>query len=171
MNTPYKNSPNRQQSGKSHQTSQQHSRADEESSQFDTKRIMLAVDGDKKLPVDLFSTIAQDAAKAVASSKKKHNKPSQLRKFYDEISMWDAKVQTSKQDFAKHLPFILMMKAKVAYAEGRDHIDKVYEAIINHCLSEVERTQDPATLHNGKLFLEAFTGFYKQERPSDSDNY
>ena len=140
----------------------------EHSPSFDVTRIALEAD---KLPVTLFSEIAKDAAKYVAEWKddkgrRKPSKPTQLRKFYDEICMWDSKIQTHPERFDKDLPFILMLKAKVAYSKGRDHLNKAYEDILNHCLGQVEKTSNPKTLHNLKLFMEAFTGFYKVYGPN-----
>lgn len=58
-----------------------------------------------------------------------------------------------------------MLKAKVAYAKGRKHVNNQYESVINHCLGELERKPEPETLRNLKLFMEAFTGFYKVHGP------
>ena len=81
--------------------------------------------------------------------------------------MWDSKCQTERNRFDEYLPFILMLKAKVAYAQGRKHVNTQYVDILNHCLSELERNTKPETLHNLKLFMEAFTGFYKVYGPKN----
>ena len=139
------------------------------SGKFDTNRIVLTKD---KLPSNLFSQVAEDAAKYVAEWKdekgrKKASKPTQLRKFYDEICMWDGKSQTHPDRFDEYLPFILMLKAKVAYSKGRDHVNDAYIKILNHCLAELEKLPESKTLHNLKLFMEAFTGFYKVYGPKN----
>lgn len=59
-----------------------------------------------------------------------------------------------------------MLNAKVAYAEGRDLVDKNFVKLLEHCLRQAVDTK---TLGYVKLFFEAFLGFYKAERPSDSD--
>lgn len=118
----------------------------------------------------LFSKVAEDAAKHVNQTDKDRRGPprqSQHRKFYDEICMWDNKCQIDPKNFGQHLPFILMLKAKVAYAKGRKHVNDQYESVINHCLSELEKKPEPETLRNLKLFMEAFTGFYKVHGPSN----
>ncbi len=93
------------------------------------------------------------------------NKPTQLRKFYDELCLWETKARNGgKERFAEYLPFIRMMNAKAAYAEGRELVDCNYSTLISHCLNQVT---DPATMTRCKLFMEAFMGFYKQERPKD----
>ncbi len=130
-------------------------------SSFDVKQITLS----GKLPATLFSQIAEDAAKNVARDRK--SRPTQLRKFYDEICMWDSKCQADKERFDEYLPFILMLKAKVAYASGRGHVNQEYVDILNHCLSELESNPGSETLHNLKFFMEAFTGFYKVYGPKN----
>ena len=117
---------------------------------------------------ELFNTIARKAARAVAKDgdrPRRANKPSQLRKFYDELCMWEAKARGAGHDrFGEYLPFIRMLNAKAAYAEGRELVDCNYSTLLSHCLNQV---QDPPTMTQCKLFMEAFMGFYKQERPKD----
>ena len=142
-------------------------------SSFNVERIALS----GELPATLFSQIAEDAAKNVAECDergrpgKTASRPTQLRKFYDEICMWDSKCQADKSRFDEYLPFILMLKAKVAYAKGRGHVNQKYVDILNHCLSELESNPGPETgpetLHNLKFFMEAFTGFYKVYGPKN----
>jgi len=139
--------------------------------QFDTGLIKL---DPENLPTNLFSQVAENAAKYAAEwdgnrADKNASKPTQLRKFYDEICMWNEKSQRNPEHFDKYLPFILMLKAKVAYSKGRKHVNENYVNILNHCLSEIEKDEEhgPETLHNLKLFMEAFTGFYKVYGPSN----
>ena len=123
-----------------------------------------------KLFPDLFSRVAEDAAKRVNQIDKSRRGPpkqSQHRKFYDEICMWDNKCQ-KQEELEEHLPFILMLKAKVAYAKGRKPplVNEQYESVINHCLGELEEEPKLETLRNLKFFMEAFTGFYKVHGPN-----
>ena len=121
-----------------------------------------------ELSPSLFSKVAEDTVKHVNQTDKDRRgspKQSQHRKFYDEICMWDNKCQT-QEDLEQHLPFILMLKAKVAYAKGRKHVNDQYESVINHCLGELEEKPELKTLRNLKLFMEAFTGFYKVHGPN-----
>lgn len=121
------------------------------------------------IEVDLFSEVAHETAKTIATDSKS-NKPTQLRRFYDEIVMWDTRINTQatqqeRDDVLREsLPFIRMMNAKVAYAKGRNLVNDDYLDLLNHCLKQVE---DPHTLRHFKLFMEAFMGFYKLERPKD----
>jgi len=124
---------------------------------------------DNKLDPELFNTVAKQAAEKVASGGDRVNKSTQLRKFYDEIVLWDNKLlmhsKTIQSDkFDEYLPFIRMLNAKVAYAEGRKLVDPNFVSLLNTGLQQVT---DPETLHTFKLFMEAFMGFYKQVRPKD----
>ncbi|MCL7421624.1 MAG: type III-A CRISPR-associated protein Csm2 [Methylobacter sp.] len=117
----------------------------------------------EKLDPELFNAIARNAAQKVASGGDRVNKATQLRKFYDEIVLWDNKVLLRPEKFDEYLPFIRMLNAKVAYAEGRKLVDHNFVNLLNNGLKQVVCAE---TLHTFKLFMEAFMGFYKQERPN-----
>lgn len=130
---------------------------------------------------DLFDDVALCAAKIIGQNKES-NKPSQIRRFYDELCAWHDKIgqaQDKEQCLAENLPFIRMMNAKIAYAKGRNQkedrrdptvkdltglVDKNFVDLFGHCIKQVK---DYKTLKNFKLFFEAFLGFYKVERPKD----
>ncbi|MCG3168243.1 MAG: type III-A CRISPR-associated protein Csm2 [Rhodocyclaceae bacterium] len=95
---------------------------------------------------------------------KKENKPTQLRRFYDELCLWAEKVAGKPESFQMHLPLVRMLKAKVAYAKGRGHVDADFEALMRHCIDQID---SPVKLHQCKTFFEAFMGFYKATRPKD----
>lgn len=117
------------------------------------------------LEAQLFNEVAQRCAKTISESNQRCNKPSQLRRFYDELLMWVAKVEQAPERFAEYRPFILMLNAKAAYAKGRELVDPNFVALLAHCLHQAE---DARTLGQVKLFLEAFLGFYKAERPREN---
>ena len=136
---------------------------------IDTAPVRLGAD----MPELLFADIAQAAARTIAEAGKnkftgrlEKNKPSQLRKFYDELVMWHDKVafeKTADARAAKYrelAPFIKMMNAKVAYARGRGHVDQNFEQLFSHLIRQIAC---PATLKNAKLFMEAVLGFLKAE--------
>jgi len=106
----------------------------------------------------LFAEIAEQAAAAVSGGSRDANKGTQLRRFYDELVMWQEKVGSSAEKFADCHPYICMLKAKVAYAKGRGHVDANFEALLRRI---VDQSTSPATLRQGKLFFEAFMAFYK----------
>jgi CRISPR-associated protein Csm2 len=112
---------------------------------------------------ELFSEIAKKTAIKIAEDKKA-NKPTQIRKFFDEIVMWEIKVSLHKDKFKDYLPYIMMLNAKAAYAKGRNLIDANFIKLLNDCLSQVK---DPETMRIFKLFMEAFMGFYKQFGPKN----
>ncbi|WGE91135.1 type III-A CRISPR-associated protein Csm2 [Actinobacillus genomosp. 1] len=116
-------------------------------------------------PDEIFSDIAQAAAQKIKSNANA-NKTTQLRKFYDELAMWNERVQFLKKanereaKFKELLPFIKMLKAKVAYANGRKHVDNNFLNIFNDCIDEINSVD---TLRDAKLFMEAVMGFCKLE--------
>ena len=114
-------------------------------------------------PTEIFSDIAQRAAKHIKTNKNL-NKTTQLRKFYDELAMWNDRVQLVRENkagkFQELIPFIKMLKAKVAYAEGRKNVDKNFSDIFNRCIDQISNVE---TLRDAKLFMEAVMGFCKLE--------
>lgn len=118
----------------------------------------------EKIDPRLYSDIAEQAAKAVAGEHRQKNKPTQLRRFYDELVMLQEKVGSAEDRFEQQMPFIQMLKAKVAYAKGRDKVDENFERLLRKVVDEVK---DPGTLKQAKLFMEAFMAFYKVHGPKD----
>ena len=112
---------------------------------------------------EIFSEIAQRAAQYIKSNKNV-NKTTQLRKFYDELAMWNDRVQLARENketkFKELVPFIKMLKAKVAYSEGRKHVDNNFSEVFNRC---IDQANDVETLRDAKLFMEAVMGFCKLE--------
>ena len=117
-----------------------------------------------KPQADLFDKTAEKAAQEVANGKREANKPAQIRRFFDELCMWETKVAQSPNRFADYLPFIRMMNAKVAYAFGRRLVDDNFRAFFQRCIEQIE---DDKTLRHAKLFFEAFLGFYKVYKGKD----
>lgn len=105
---------------------------------------------------ELFSDIALKKVEYLRDPKK--NSSTQLRKFYDEICLWHEKVEGDEQKFKELLPFIKMINAKVAYAQGRDHVTKEFTQLIKYCLT---KSTNVKSFNNFKLFFEAIIGFSK----------
>ncbi len=131
----------------------------------------------KNLTKDLFDKTASEWAKKIAykmddagnieknyrgENQLTKNMPTQLRRFYDELVMWNERAQTNT-DFKDIEPFVYMMKSKVAYAKGRENVDKTFQQFLNKLINQIK---DKDTLNNAKLFMEAIMGFYKQYRPT-----
>jgi CRISPR-associated protein Csm2 len=133
----------------------------------DTSRLsdedLKQIDFGEKMPGDIFNKIAEQVAVQVYGSGGK-NKRTQLRRFYDELAMWNERVQTQDAPtraakYKEFEPFIKMMRAKVVYAKGREHIDETFDKLFSRC---VEKIDTPESLKRCKLFMEAFMGFYRQ---------
>jgi CRISPR-associated protein Csm2 len=120
-----------------------------------------------KIDPKLYSDIAEIAAQRVAGERgdrNPRNKPSQLRRFYDELVALADKIGSNAQKFDEQQPFIQMLKAKVAYAKGRDKVDDNYRSLLCRV---VDQTVDVDTLRQARLFMEAFMAFYKVHGPRD----
>ncbi|MEO5365641.1 MAG: type III-A CRISPR-associated protein Csm2 [Magnetococcus sp. WYHC-3] len=116
----------------------------------------------KPMAPDLLDDVAEKVAKSVAEDKGS-NKPTQLRRFYDEICMWEERLDD--KSFEEHLPYLRMLNSKAAYAEGRNNlVDEKFVGLMRHGLKQVT---DMDSLKRFKLFMEAFMGFYKKARPRD----
>ena len=117
---------------------------------------------------NLFSSHAEEWAKKVCESglvekrgKKKleKNKASQIRKFYDEVLKFSNDIK-SGEDFKLILPYLKMLNAKAAYAEGRKLITNEFKTFVK--LSVEQITEDnPKTFELFSSFFEAFMGYYK----------
>lgn len=126
----------------------------------------------ENLDADLFSDTAKQTAAIVYQAglnqrgEQQNNKSTQLRRFYDELTMWNDKVQQIRGDelrdkkYNELAPFIKMLTAKVAYAQGRKHVDPTFENMFAHCIKSIKNAE---TLKHCKLFIEAFMGFYKAQ--------
>lgn len=113
---------------------------------------------------ELFSDTAKELAIVIAENgrnDKGKNKSTQLRRFYDEVCLWQEKVGHDESKFKENLPFIKMIAAKAAYANGRNLVDDSYLSFIEKGLKQVDSLQKFNTF---KTFMEAFMGFYKCER-------
>lgn len=109
----------------------------------------------EKIP-NIFSDIARE--NAFQCYNKDKNKPAQLRQFYDELVMWDEKISSGNEQFARALPFIQMMRAKVAYSFGRGKVTKEFRDMFDRVISQIDSEE---TLRHAKLFMEAFMGYLK----------
>lgn len=116
----------------------------------------------KQIDPQLFSKIAEELAQELnkerITSRDKANKPTQIRKFYDEVLRFQSLVQTNRDEFAKLLPYIKMLNAKAAYAMGRDLISVSFKEFIS---KSIEQVNDPDDFDIFAGFFEAFMGFYK----------
>jgi CRISPR-associated protein Csm2 len=70
---------------------------------------------------ELFDSVAMEVAEIISQPKDKNgkfdskkNKSTQLRKYYDELCMWDQKIKQQPEKYKEFLPLIKMLNAKVA---------------------------------------------------------
>jgi len=122
--------------------------------------ITLWKDKTKKLiDPNLFSEKAEEIAKEIkAQATPRINKLTQIRKFYDEVLIIDNQIKSDPSNFEKILPYIKMINAKAAYAQGRDLISSGFKELITQALKQIECKDDFDVFKN---FFEAFMGFYK----------
>jgi len=107
----------------------------------------------------LFADVAEKAVKCCLPIRNM-NTSTQIRRFYDELARWDDRVNLKKTDFSKASPYIQMLRAKTAYARGRELLSEDFARLMD-CL--IKGIENPETLKNAKLFLEAYIGYLRAE--------
>lgn len=124
-------------------------------------------DRDKKI-IDpwLYSKRAEQLSKQLAedceSSRKKPNKRTQVRRFYDEVVRLETTARSRAGEWEHILPLVHMLTAKAAYARGRDLVS---DNFLNFIRSAVEQVAEPGDLSVFANFFEAFMGFYRMDCP------
>ncbi|HEB76856.1 MAG TPA: type III-A CRISPR-associated protein Csm2 [Nitrospirae bacterium] len=116
---------------------------------------------------ELFSTRAQEIAERIfegqIKTNGKANKPTQLRKFYDEVLKFNSIIkglspERQDEEFRELLPYLKMLNAKAAYAMGRDLITREFKDFLHQSLNQVNNKEDFEIFAG---LFEAFMGFYK----------
>lgn len=121
--------------------------------------------GKKQLEPELFASMAEHMAKEIAAEgKKETNKPSQIRKFFDEVKRFDAMLKKDPAEFNNRLPYLKMLGAKAAYARGRKLISTGFKDFITDSLKQIKDKDD---FYAFAGFFEAFIGYYKFYRPAE----
>ena len=118
--------------------------------------------GDALKP-ELYSVTAESIAKLLSCGRADKNKSTQIRRFYDELVGWSDRVKLAKPDlreaeFSACAPYINMLVARAAYAQGRGLVTPGFEKLMRRL---VEQIKGPETLKQARLFLEAVIGFKK----------
>lgn len=127
----------------------------------------------------LFSAVAEDEAKKVqAKATATVNKPTQLRKFFDEIISFEARYRmasgkaVSEEErmriFKQQLPFAHMLVPKAKYAEARKLVSSEFVELIRSSI--IDNLKEPDDLRILKSFFEAFTGYYKYHNSNSQSN-
>lgn len=116
----------------------------------------------KQLDPELFSSKAESLAQKIAEEgDSKRNNPTQIRKFFDEISRFNSMLKASSaspSEFENILPYLKMLNAKAAYSVGRDLISKGFKDFIANSLSQINDKDD---FYAFAGLFEAFMGYYK----------
>jgi CRISPR-associated protein Csm2 len=110
---------------------------------------------------DLLDKKAYELGKRFAKRKREGGdelSSSQLRNFFNDVRSLEAKVRA--EDFPKVMPHIKMLKAKVAYAEGRGKVPTSFKALISKCVDLIEDKKD---FEGFVKFFEAIVGFFYGE--------
>jgi len=126
-------------------------------------------DNSGQLNPNLFSDVAEEYAKAICNAglkkdkkgntKLEWNKISQLRKFYDEALRFKELIKGG-ESIDDILPYLKMLNAKAAYAEGRGLITSEFSNMLKKCLDQVD-SNNPQSVEIFVNFFEAFMGYYK----------
>ena len=125
--------------------------------------VKVNITGDQ-IPATLFADEAQRAADACNVGKTGVNASTQLRRFYDELVMWHDKVfakqspEEQQLAFLAFLPYVQMLRAKVAYSKGRKLVNETFYRLFDNL---IEQVSTPETLKRARLFMEAFLGYKK----------
>ena len=113
----------------------------------------------RTINTDLFDGVAEQSAQEVSrAGGRNRNKPTQLRKFYDEVLRLESLMKDKPEEFEKNLPYLKMLNAKVAYAKARDLVTEEFRQMIKQGISQVD---NPDSLKLFARFFEAFMGYYK----------
>ena len=112
----------------------------------------------------LFSDKAEKLAMEIGAQaqKKKINKGTQLRRFYDEVVRLNNMAKERPKEWDNILPYIHMLIAKAAYAKGRGLVSEEFVKFMKDGIAQIEDRKDLVVFAN---FFEAFMGFYKQHNP------
>jgi CRISPR-associated protein Csm2 len=119
--------------------------------------------------IGLFDETALAIAQHISadSDRGKMNKSTQIRKFYDEVELWNQRVQEAVDpdaELTKQLPYIMMLRAKCAYASSKKQplVSRGFVDFIGRCLDQLRANPTPTTMLHAKLFFEAVLAFGKQ---------
>jgi CRISPR-associated protein Csm2 len=115
----------------------------------------------------LFSEKAEKLAKEIHTAglndrqRLERNKRTQLRKFYDEVVRLNsiANNRANAEAWDNIIPYVNMLIAKAAYAEGRKLVSSNFTIFMKDSIGQIRGREDLAVFTN---LFEAFMGFYKQ---------
>jgi len=115
----------------------------------------------------LFSEEAKKIADILNLSKKddkNKNKPTQIRKFYDEILKYKTLIK-DENDFKKYHAYINMLIPKAAYSKGRNLVTQEFTEFIKYSLSLINDYKDFIVFVN---LFESIIAYYKELNPKEN---
>lgn len=110
---------------------------------------------------ELFNADAEAVARRLDQAAVYLNKPTQIRRFYDELVGWQERIDGDDEKFRQYEAFIKMLNAKVAYAKGRKLVDDQFVDWFRQC---IKTTTSAQALDHFRLHFEAVLGFLKALR-------
>lgn len=122
--------------------------------------------GSEKIDPTLYSIHAETLAKRMADDntrKRKVNKRTQIRKFYDEVVRLDSITTHDAKQWDNVAPLVHMLVAKAAYANGRELVSDGFVTFIRNSIDQIKAPRDLTIF---ATFFEAFMGFYRLHGPS-----
>lgn len=124
----------------------------------------LVFSGEKE-HIELYNSTAEAMALALSTNQNAANKPTQMRRFFDELTLWHQRARDcDDSQFNELLPRIKMLKAKAAYAKGRKHVDETFFEMVKKMIDPLSSKKE---LERAKLFFEAVLGFSKMHNPKN----
>lgn len=129
--------------------------------------IQLWKDGQKgTLDPLLFSKVAEELALQMnqdfEKQRKRVNKRTQIRKFYDEVLRLNMLVRERPKQWDAIKSQVHMLTAKAAYAEGRDLVSSNFRKFVKDAVDQIDTPEDLNVFSN---LFEAFMGFYRLHGP------
>lgn len=96
----------------------------------------------------------------------------QLRRIFDEVKRFEQLLQVGENQFAKQLPYIKMIKSKVAYSvaravKGKSDAKCVYDNLSYFIKSSIDLIKTETDFHVFVSLFEAAYGFYYELAPKD----
>ncbi|MBW2059827.1 MAG: type III-A CRISPR-associated protein Csm2 [Deltaproteobacteria bacterium] len=133
-------------------------------------------DPDGSIRQDLFSVVAERQGRALVQRKSEKRKggrgtveitPTQVRRFFDEVKgiqryLNQFQPEERESAFRRKLPEIMMLKAKVTYARGRDALTDEFKGFIEKSVASIKNLRDFEVFCK---FFEAVYGYFYYYSP------
>ncbi len=134
-----------------------------------------ASDG-KTIKPDLFDKKALEIANSFLGTDRNGNSvgvsSTQLRRLFDEVKRFKQVLESDPEQWESELPYIKMIKSKVAYtvaraAKTKPSAKQVYNNLLKFISSSIDLIQKSEDYHVFVSLFEAAYGFYYEKAPKD----